>query len=146
MPIGWYQSLLGRCLLSSRAYTVLKNSVIDHVPSESRDGNVVEILCGAEDAKLIVDLADRMASGTAYRTEHSIHLRLEPAVGAAAAAASIDRPIASEYRMKPSGDTWHFRTNFSQLPNEDYVAAEECPDSGQLCNECIVKEQHGERD
>jgi hypothetical protein len=33
IPIAPYQALLGRCLLASREYALLKNSVINHVPT-----------------------------------------------------------------------------------------------------------------
>ena len=138
MPIGWYQSLLGRCLLSSREYAVLKNSVIDHVPADTRDANVVEILCVVDDAKLILDLAHRIY----FDAEQPLQLRLNP-FGAPPLAEPIPRQTPAVYRMKPSGDTWHFCVSCSQWPTEPFISVQEFPGSGQICNECIVKTQHG---
>ena len=145
MPIGWYQSLLGRCLLSSREYAVLKNSVIDHVPSDSREGNVVEILCAVDDAKLILDLAHRMYFGARFAVDQQpIRVRSDPIGAMPPRVEPVFRHTPAEYRMKSSGDTWHFCVNCSQWPTEAYVSAKEFPDNGQVCNECIVKDQQGD--
>jgi hypothetical protein len=144
IPIGWYQSLLGRCLLSSREYAVLKNSVIDHVPSQIREGNIVEILCSVDDAKLILDLANRMYIGAPFPIEQPMALKLDPVATLRRNDPFLRHPPA-EYRMKPSGETWHFCVNCTQWPTEDFIAVREFPTgSGQICNECIVKDQHGE--
>jgi len=45
LPIGIYQGFMGRCLLSSREYAILRNSLIIHMPKESQDENIVEFLC-----------------------------------------------------------------------------------------------------
>ena len=56
MPIGIYAGFLGRCLLSSREYAALKNSVIERAPGSS---SIVEILCHSTEATLLLDRARR---------------------------------------------------------------------------------------
>jgi hypothetical protein len=57
MPLATYRGFMGRCLLESREYVLLKNSVIGHVPEFVRDGNVVEFFCTVDDAKLLLTRA-----------------------------------------------------------------------------------------
>jgi hypothetical protein len=57
IPLGVYQELLGRCVLSSREYAVLKNSVVSRSPIYLRFRNVVESLCELDDAKLLLNRA-----------------------------------------------------------------------------------------
>ena len=57
MPLGVYQELLGRCVLSSREYELLKNSVVSRTPIYLRFRNVVESLCEVDDAKLLLNRA-----------------------------------------------------------------------------------------
>lgn len=54
LPIGIYQGFMGRCLLSSREYAILINSLIIH---KSRDENHREFLCRIGEAKLLLDHA-----------------------------------------------------------------------------------------
>ena len=54
LPIGIYQGFMSRCLLSSREYAILKNSLIIH---KSQDENIVEFLCRIGEAKLLLDHA-----------------------------------------------------------------------------------------
>jgi hypothetical protein len=58
MPLAIYHGFMGRCLLDSRGYDILKNSVISHVPEYLRDGNVIECLCRVEDAKPLLSHAN----------------------------------------------------------------------------------------
>jgi hypothetical protein len=48
------------------------------------------------------------------------------------------------YRKKLVSDIWHFCTNCSQWPTDSYISSEQLPGDQTLCNECIVKNQHGE--
>jgi len=57
MPLATYRGFMGRCLLESREYEILKNSAIGHVPEFLRDGNVVEFFCAVDDAKLLLTRA-----------------------------------------------------------------------------------------
>jgi hypothetical protein len=54
MPLGIHSGFMGHCLLSSRDYTALKNSVIEHRPGNA---SLVEILCDVVEANLMLDLA-----------------------------------------------------------------------------------------
>ena len=47
----------GRFPLSSRGYAVLKNSIIE--PTTTGDDSIVEMLCEIDDAKLILERANR---------------------------------------------------------------------------------------
>jgi hypothetical protein len=51
--------------------------------------------------------------------------------------------MASEYRRRLGGDTWHFCSTCSQWPTDDFVSSEQLPRSYQICNECVAKNQHG---
>ena len=52
--------------------------------------------------------------------------------------------LANEYRKKIISDTWHFCTNCSQWPTHSYISSEQLPRGQTICNECIVKNQHGD--
>ena len=58
-PVGTYNVLLGRCLLTSREYAVLRNGVVSRDSDRSHDTGRVRILCGPEDARLLFALAAR---------------------------------------------------------------------------------------
>jgi hypothetical protein len=83
MPIAVYLGFVGRCQLSSREYVVLKNAVVAHVPEDTRYGNVVEILCSTEDAKLILDRASKFYPSAAPYIEESITADLQASMMAA---------------------------------------------------------------
>jgi hypothetical protein len=57
LPVETYNGLLGRCLLTSREYAILKNGVVSRDAENNRDA--VRILCEAGDAELVYSLADR---------------------------------------------------------------------------------------
>ena len=50
-------------------------------------------------------------------------------------------PVAASHI---AGDTWHHCSNCSQWPTEDFLSSTDLPAPAQLCNECVVKSQHGE--
>ena len=54
MPLGIHSGFMGRCLISSREFAALKNSVIEQGPG---DASSVKILCEVVDANLMLDLA-----------------------------------------------------------------------------------------
>ena len=83
IPIGIYLGFVGRCQLSSREYVVLRNAIVTHVPEEAIDGNVVEILCSSEDAKLILDRANKFYPSAATYIEESISADLQASMMAA---------------------------------------------------------------
>ena len=56
LPVETYSGLLGRCLLTSREYAILRNGVVSRGFKNNR---AVRILCEAEDAELVYSLADR---------------------------------------------------------------------------------------
>ena len=56
LPVETYTGLLGRCLLTSREYAILRNGVVSRGFKNNR---AVRILCEAEDAELVYSLADR---------------------------------------------------------------------------------------
>jgi hypothetical protein len=136
MPLAIYQGFMGRCLLDSREYEILKNSVISHVPEYLRDGNVVECLCTVEDAKLLLAHAKRFYPVAGSHVEEAIRLARE--------ASPVTSHIA--YRKAAAGDTWHHCSDCSHWPSEDFLSSNNLPDSAQLCNECVVKSQHDERE
>jgi hypothetical protein len=72
MPLAVYQGFIGRCLLHSREYDVLKNSVISHVPENLRERNMVECLCTVEDATLLLRHANRFYPVAGAHIEESI--------------------------------------------------------------------------
>ena len=52
--------------------------------------------------------------------------------------------MAAEYRKKLISETWHFCSNCSHWPTEGFISCEELPRREMICNECVVKNQHGE--
>jgi len=132
MPLAIYHGFIGRCLLDSREYDILRNSVISHVPEYLREGNVVECLCTVEDAKLLVSHAKRYFPVVASHIEESLRLAKQP----------ISQAPQIEYRKSVAGDTWHHCANCSQWPTEDFLSSTDLPASAQLCNECVVKSEH----
>jgi hypothetical protein len=126
MPLAVYQGLLGRCLLSSREYEILKNSVITHRPQ-----NMVEFLCGADDAKLLLTRAKLFYPVAASCIEEGIRLVREPS----------SRPSQIEYRKTIVGDAWHFCSDCTQWPMADFASSNDVSDNSAVavCNECLVK-------
>jgi len=57
MPLDTYLGFLGRFPLSSRGYAILKNSLIQR--TTTGDSSIVEMLCENDDAKLILERANR---------------------------------------------------------------------------------------
>ena len=51
-----------------------------------------------------------------------------------------------EYRKRKDSDTWHWCTNCSKWPIEDYDVwcGEGRPSNGELDKECLSKERNGE--
>ena len=74
MPLGVYQELLGRCILSSRGYELLKNSVVSRSPIYLRFRNVVESLCELDDAKLLLNRAKLFYPAAVSYIEEGIRL------------------------------------------------------------------------
>lgn len=141
MPIARYQGFLGRCLLSSREYAILKNAIISHVPTNAREGNIVEIFCDIEDAKLLLDLAKRAFPEVVADIEKSLSPLSEP--GSSVSPEQTSR--ITGYRKTLSGATWHFCANCSQWPTQDFVSTTNIlPGGHSVCNECIVRNQRGE--
>ena len=129
MPLVIYHSFLGRCLLDSREYQILKNSVIGHVPEYLPDGNIVEFLCTIGDAKLILARARLFYPTAASYIEEGIRT-----------ASSVVAHI--EYRRSVTGDTWHFCSNCSQWPSDEFLTLQNLPQTARICNECLVNKQH----
>jgi hypothetical protein len=145
IPIALYQALLGRCLLASREYAILKNSVINHVPTNVRDGNIVEIFCAIADAELILNLARRVYPEAIPYIEDAISRGGGQGFGASLPAGMQElNRFRAEYRIKTAGDTWHLCSNCSQWPTTDFISSKELPGHDQICNECLVKKEHGE--
>jgi hypothetical protein len=46
------------------------------------------------------------------------------------------------YRRKKGSDTWHFCENCTGWPTSDYDTRDTNP-SGELCNQCLDKEDNG---
>src|SRR5258708_10592010 len=74
MPLGVCQGLLGRCVLSSREYELLKNSVVSDSPIYLRFRKVIEILCEVDDAKLLLNRAKLFYPGAVSYIEAGIRL------------------------------------------------------------------------
>src|SRR6266850_6490418 len=124
MPVAMQQEFLGRCLRSSREYEILKNSVITHRPED-----MVEFLCGVDEAKLLLDRAKLFYPAAASCIEEGIRLFREPS----------SRPSQIEYRKTIVGDGWHFCPDCTQWPTADFVSSHEVSDDSAVCNECLVK-------
>jgi hypothetical protein len=51
--------------------------------------------------------------------------------------------MASTWRRRKGGDTWHFCSNCSNWPTVNYDSSTSKPSSGELCNECQAKKAAG---
>lgn len=51
--------------------------------------------------------------------------------------------MASGYRRRAGGDTWHFCSNCSNWPTSNYDEQSTKPSSGEFCNECLAKRDAG---
>jgi hypothetical protein len=122
MPIATYLGFLGRCPLASREYVVLRNSIITLAPRG--DHSFIEILCEFGDANLILDRAIH------FYPDATSYIRN-----------ALLEEVGVEYRKTTTGDTWHFSSNCSQWPIDDFVSTQNAPDSAMRYNECIVKKQ-----
>lgn len=122
MPITTYIGFLGRCPLLSREYAVLRNSLITHTPTGGH--SIIEFLCQFAEAKLILERA------TNFYPDAAPYIRN-----------ALREDIEVEYRKSTTGDTWHFSSDCSQWPIDDFVSTQDAPDNSMLCNECIVKKQ-----
>ena len=60
VPVQSYNALLGRCLLASREYAILRNGVLSHGTGDASEVASVRILCEPEDAQRIFSLAARV--------------------------------------------------------------------------------------
>ena len=125
MPLETYRNFLGRFPLLSRGYAILKNSIIER--TTTGDSSIVEMLCEIDDAKLILERANRFYPLAAPYIEKAL--------------ASV---IGGEYRKTTTGDTWHLCSDCSHWPIDNYVSTQDAPDNATICNECIVKTQLGE--
>lgn len=52
--------------------------------------------------------------------------------------------MASEYRKKMISDIWHFCSNCPGWPKDHYIASDDLPKSGSMCQECVLRKQRGE--
>jgi hypothetical protein len=51
--------------------------------------------------------------------------------------------MAGTWRRRKNHDTWHFCTNCSNWPKEDYDVSFHKPTYGELCDECKAKDKAG---
>jgi DcmR-like sensory protein len=68
LRVETYNDLLGRCLLTSREYAILRNGIVSH--GNKRDA--VRLLCEAEDAELVYSLAARFYPGAVSYISKSV--------------------------------------------------------------------------
>lgn len=47
------------------------------------------------------------------------------------------------YRRRDDKDTWHFCTNCSNWPTDDFEESTSKPTTGELDNECLAKQRDG---
>ena len=145
IPIAVHQAFLGRCLLASREYAVLKNALIRREPTNAPESNMVEILCAPDDAERLLDLARQVYPQAIPYIEKAICQGGSENFGASLSAGLQEPDDApGPYRIKTSGATWHFCSNCSQWPTDDFISSKALSNGDQLCNECLVKKQHGE--
>ena len=52
-PLAVYHGFLGRCKLDSRAYEILRNSILDRLPG-LQEKSVVHVHCTSEDAGILL--------------------------------------------------------------------------------------------
>ena len=50
--------------------------------------------------------------------------------------------MASKYRRREGHDTWHFCSNCSNWPRNNYVERVRKPTTGELCNQCKAKRRN----
>lgn len=137
IPLSTYLGFLGRCRIASREYAILRNAIVENVPDLS--GNIfVEFLCSIDDAELLLNHARQFYPVATPYIEEAIHLANQG--GGGAAVPGLDW----EYRRSASGQTWHICSNCAHWPTSDFVSAYELPRTAEVCNECLVKEKHGE--
>jgi hypothetical protein len=137
MPIDIYLGLIGRCPLDSREYALLRNAIIDRVQQAVGFRNLIEILCSPDDAKLMLDRARQFYPAASSYIAEVLNLSPPPPV------VSVTQ---SQYRKLIDGDTWHFCSNCSKWPSNDFVATRELTGEAVTCNECIIRKNHGECD
>ena len=51
--------------------------------------------------------------------------------------------MATEYRRRMRGYTWHFCSNCSQWPTDHYVTSRDKPRTHRICVECVSKKKAG---
>jgi hypothetical protein len=51
--------------------------------------------------------------------------------------------MAGTYRKTKGSDSWHFCSNCSGWPADNYEEQAMAPGTGELCNECRVKRREG---
>ena len=100
MPLDTYQNFLGRFPLLSRGYAILRNSIIE--PTNTGDSSIVEMLCEIDDARLILERANRFYPLAAPYIEKAL--------------TSVNR---GEYRKSMNGDTWHLGLKSTLHPAAD---------------------------
>ena len=71
-PVETYNGLLGRCLLASREYAVLRNGVVSHESDGCRDASRIRILCEADEAHMLFALAARAYPGAISQISKSM--------------------------------------------------------------------------
>jgi hypothetical protein len=62
MSLGLYDSFLGKCNQSSQGYALLKNGVIVRRSKDDHYERIIEIHCGMEQSKSLLDLAKQIYS------------------------------------------------------------------------------------
>jgi hypothetical protein len=125
MPIDIYLGFLGSCPLLSREYVIARNFAVE--PSAAGDYSIIEIRCQIADAQLILERANLFYPGAAPYIEEA----LRPDTGV-------------EYRKATNADTWHYCSDCSQWPMDDYVLTPDAPNVFTICSECILKKQQEE--
>jgi len=125
MPLDIYRDFLGNFPLASRGYGILTNIITE--PTTTVDSSIVVLLCGIDDAKLILVRANRFFPLAASYIEKALSL-----------------VVSVEYRKTTTSDTWHRFSDCSQWPRDNYVSTQDAPDNSTLCMVCFVKKQLGE--
>ena len=67
-----YDGLLAKCSMLSREYLILKNGVVRRDPDRNAKKDMVEILCEAQRAKFLLDLATLVFPDAVPDIERSI--------------------------------------------------------------------------
>ena len=47
-----------------------------------------------------------------------------------------------EYRRRRNGDTWHWCSNCSKYPQDNFEKRHTKPITGKFCEECIIRSQN----